>query len=114
MSDIPDDEQGVYAVVRPFVGTPGFLARGSCGDFRGSPYPLAKLEEWWVPQSRILYFGKTGGTGISEKLYDRVQKYSSFGLGNNVPHGGGRAIWQIEHSGLLEVCWKTTPGRVPR
>jgi hypothetical protein len=114
MSAVPTTEQGVYGVVFPFDGPPTFLSKGTCGSFRGAPYPVADLSSWWVPESRILYIGKAGGPDIDEKLYDRVQKYSSFGLGKNVPHGGGRAIWQIEESDRLEVCWKPTPDRVPR
>ncbi len=114
MAALSADKRGVYAVVYPFDGPPTFVPRGTCGDFRGTPYSVADLASWWVPESRILYFGKAGGSGTKEKLLDRIQKYSSFGLGKNVPHGGGRAIWQIKCCEQLEVCWKPTPDRVPR
>lgn len=114
MAAVPADKQGVYAVVYPFDRPLTFLPRGTCGDFRGALYSVADLASRWIPKSRILYFGKAGGPGINEKLYDRVHKYSSFGLGYNVPHGGGRAIWQIMSCEQLEVCWKATPDRVPR
>ena len=114
MAAVPATERGVYAVVYPFDRAPTFLAKGTCGNFRGAPYPVSELSSWWVQESRIVYFGKAGGPGIHDKLYDRVQKYSSFGVGKNVPHGGGRAIWQIDGSEHLEICWKPTPDRVPR
>lgn len=113
MSEIPRNG-GVYAVVYTLGGMPAFLDRGPCGDFYGVPYPISKLADWWVPESRILYFGKAGGPGIAGMLYDRVQAYSAFGLGRNVPHGGGRAIWQIQGGDQLLIHSKPTPELIPR
>jgi hypothetical protein len=113
MAEIPGDSCGVYAVVRQSDEQPEFLERGTCGDHYGAPFPVEDLRARWVTETRILYLGKAGGPGIKEMLRDRIQKYSSFGVGKNVPHGGGRAIWQLLGSESLLVCWKETPGEVP-
>jgi len=112
--DIPRNLYGVYAVVCPSDAPPEFLERGTCGDFRGAPYSVLELRGRWISGTRILYLGKAGGPGIKETLRNRVLKYSSFGLGKNVPHGGGRAIWQIRGSESFQVCWKPTPDATPQ
>lgn len=109
---------GVYAVVRVSDAPPEFLERGTCGDFKGGPYPVRELEAKWVPGTRILYIGKAGGpgeggAGEDATLQGRVDRYSRFGLGQAVGHGGGRAIWQLADSASLLVCWKEVTGEVP-
>ena len=120
IGEIPGDKGqfGVYAVVRASEEPPLFLVQGTCGDFRGAPYPVQKLRAKWVPSTRILYFGKAGGpgeggAGRNETLQSRIQDYSSYGLGRNVGHGGGRAIWQLSDSESLLVCWRRTVEEVP-
>jgi hypothetical protein len=43
---VPREEDGVYAVIYPFDEPPEFLARGTCGDFRGVQYSLTELASW--------------------------------------------------------------------
>ena len=43
-----------------------------------------------------------------------ITAFSRFGLGANVGHRGGRLIWQLANSQGLLICWRPTPGEVPR
>ena len=93
----PPDEMGVYAVLYPFEERPRFLTAGSGGFFKGKDPNVAvtELGSRWVGDSRILYFGKAGGPGVSATLRDRIRAFSRFGEGKVVGHYGGRLIWQI-------------------
>jgi hypothetical protein len=107
---------GVYAVIYPFESEPVFQPRGTGGWFkkRNPNLDVQELEERWVPDSRVLYFGRAGAPGESGQLHDRITRLSRFGRGVKVGHWGGRLLWQIDHSAELLVRWRRTPDDIPR
>src|SRR5262249_24591554 len=107
----PDQVAGVYAVVYPFDHEPKFMFPGTGGSHKKKDPNVAveELRERWVPDSRLLYFGKAGGSGKKSHLRERVDEYSEFGLGGKTGHWGGRLVWQIEDAPGLLICWKATP-----
>ncbi|HEX5243544.1 MAG TPA: hypothetical protein VFW23_09820, partial [Tepidisphaeraceae bacterium] len=42
------------------------------------------------------------------------KQYLDFGDGRPIGHWGGRYTWHLTNSENLVVCWKLTPGSVPR
>ncbi len=113
--DIPS-EAGVYIVIWPFDVTPQFLPRGTGGSHkrRDPNVPVAELETRWVPETRLLYFGKAGGPQEKTTLKKRISTYSRFGMGRGASHWGGRAIWQLPESEELLLCWKPLTDEPPR
>lgn len=101
-------EQGVYAVVRESTSEPRFLTPGR--GRKGSHYPLEVLQEAWVPDAQVLYFGKAQ---CKLGIFERLRKYSRFGEGKRSGHSGGRAIWQLEDASDLKVCWLVTSQEGP-
>lgn len=101
-------KHGVYAVVRESTREPRFLVPGT--GRKGSHYTLAVLQQAWVPDTAILYFGKAQ---CELGIYERLNKYLRFGNGKNSGHSGGRAIWQLEDAQDLKVCWLVTGDRDP-
>ena len=97
-------EQGVYMVLNP--GRKKRLSANSAGPayHNGKPliYSMAELEKNWVENTIVLYIGKT-----SETLCKRVKTYIDFGRGKDVPHRGGRMIWQLENHQELLFCHKS-------
>jgi hypothetical protein len=112
----PPKEPGVYVAIYPFGGEPQFLPKGSGGIHkdRDPNVSIDELRERWVQASRLLYFGKAGGSEEKAHLRKRISAYSRVGLGKKASHWGGRLIWQIPESELLLICWKKTPGEEPR
>ena len=112
----PEAEAGVYAVIYPFHHGPEFVAVGSGGSHKGKDPNVAREEllERWVADSRLLYFGKAGGTDKKTQLRKRISAFSRFGAGGKAGHWGGRLIWQIGGAQNLLVSWKATPGEEPR
>jgi len=106
----PGEVAGVYAVIYPFDHEPRFLDEGTGGSHKKKDPNVSagELRERWVPDTRLLYFGKAGGAGKKSHLRERVDDYSQFGLGAKTGHWGGRLIWQLEDSASLLVCWKQT------
>lgn len=96
-------EHGVYAVVRESTDEPRFVMPGT--GRAGSHYPLDVLQEAWVSDTVILYFGKAQ---CKRGICERLDKYRRFGNGRRSGHSGGRAIWQLEDAHDLKVCWLTT------
>ena len=103
----PDKVAGVYAVLYPFDQEPKYMPVGTGFSHKKKDpnVSLEELRERWVPDSRVLYFGKSGK---KSHLRERVDDYSQFGLGSDTGHWGGRLIWQLEDSPSLLVCWKAT------
>jgi len=92
--------RGVYFIVTKKTDVqPKFLSTGTGGYFKGKNpnVDLIELERNWVENANILYIGK------ANNLNQRLNQYFKFGSGHNVPHWGGRYIWQLECSEKLLV-----------
>lgn len=101
---------GIYMVFRSNKeGRPEFLSKGSGGSHKGKDlnYFVEELEAKWIENENILYIGKT-----DDSLRSRIRTYMKFGTGKDVPHRGGRAIWQLLDSDDLIVAWKELPKTV--
>lgn len=106
---------GVYCVLRPNATPPRFLNQSSGGHFKGKDPTVTVhlLERKWVNSAVVLNIGKAGGKGEAT-LKSRINQYMLFGQGKPVGHKGGRYIWQLHDSQDLILCWKPTPGSMPR
>ena len=105
--DVPT-QHGVYAVVREGTDEPRFTVPGT--GRRDTHYSLDVLEEAWVSEADILYFGRAE---CRNGIYERLNKYRRFGNGKRSGHSGGRAIWQLADAQDLKVCWLVTGERDP-
>ena len=110
--DCISEKPGVYFVIGNYADTPEFLVKGSGPEFyvkegvvKALNYPVEKLERNWVDDTWIMYIGKTDGS-----LRDRLSDYVRFGMGEEVAHRGGRAIWQLPDSDNLVIGWKVIEG----
>ena len=106
---------GIYVVLRPdpellfTVSSTGFRHKG-----KDPAYPLAKLERKWELSTPVLYVGKAGELEKGTNLWQRLDLYKRYGLGEDVSYRGGRAIWQVQDAASrLLVCWTDTPGAYP-
>lgn len=106
---------GVYIIYTEST-TPLFEVVGTGGFFnqKNPNVSLEDLNQNWVDQSTVLYFGKAGSLSGSATLYSRLKQYFDFGYGKSVGHFGGRYIWQIKNPYQLKVCWLPTPNQEPR
>ena len=106
---------GVYLVLWPTEEVPKFLEESPAGHFKGKNPSVSKaeLEANWVPDSKVIYIGKAGGSGSSH-LRRRIKQYVDFGQGKPVGHYGGRYIWQIDQSDELLICWKIVEDENPQ
>ncbi|MFK0042416.1 hypothetical protein ACIQTW_21480 [Paenarthrobacter sp. NPDC090517] len=102
-------EHGVYAVIREGFDEPQFVTPGT--GRKGSHYPLGMLQDAWIPEAAVLYFGKAQ---CKQGVFERLNKYRRFGDGKSSGHSGGRAIWQLEDAQDLKVCWLVTQDRDPQ
>ena len=102
---------GVYVVLGSNTDMPEFLKKGVGPEhhynkkkdkYTPMNYHVDKLKSKWVDDTNILYIGKTDDT-----LYTRISTYINFGMGKDVAHRGGRAIWQLPDSDNLLIGWKT-------
>jgi hypothetical protein len=110
-------ERGVYLVVRTTKAPPFFLETGvGCPfhDGKKMNYPIANLKSRWIDGTIILNIGKAGGLTQKTTLKKRLKTYLDFGQGKDVPHRGGRSIWQLSDSKDLIICWKRLPNDEPR
>lgn len=111
--DVVPQKPGVYVVLGNYPTMPEFLEKGTGPAYhykKNTPpqpmnYPLNKLEESWIDDTCIIYIGKSDDT-----LRRRISTYIRFGMGNDVAHRGGRAIWQLPDSDNLLIGWKTIEG----
>lgn len=108
------ESPGIYVVLGNYPEIPEFLEKGTGPEFhlnKGIPkamnYPVPKLENKWVDDTLIMYIGKT-----DETLLNRISTYVKFGMGRDVAHRGGRAIWQLPDSDQLLIGWKKIEGAV--
>ncbi|MGA9673423.1 MAG: hypothetical protein WBQ94_29805 [Terracidiphilus sp.] len=106
---------GVYCVLRLNATPPKFLEKSIGGHFKGKDPTVAihLLKHKWISDAVVLNVGKAGGNGDSS-LKSRIKQYMLFGQGKRVGHRGGRYIWQLHDSQDLILCWKPTPGLIPR
>jgi hypothetical protein len=100
---------GVYSVVRSDGLEPRFVVPGS--GRRGTHYALEVLEDAWVQDAGVLYFGRAE---CRDGILERLVKYRRFGQGRNSGHRGGRAIWQLNDAESLAVCWRVSVGGDPK
>ena len=99
------EEPGVYWVLAP-EGMPIRFRERSFPGVR--PYPAQLLRDKYAACARkdILYIGKAEGR---RGLRQRLKQYMDYGLGRGGIHRGGRAVWQIEDSGLLLLAYEICP-----
>jgi hypothetical protein len=98
--------RGVFLVIRESTEEPVFLDSSPAGIWQGRDpsVPPSALKSRWIPEARVLYIAKSGGSSIASRLRLLVR----FGEGEAVPHYGGRLVWQIAGAGELLVAWKQT------
>ena len=103
---------GVYVVLGNYSDIPEFLEKGTGPEFhvksgvaQAMNYPVEELERKWVDDTWIVYIGKTDSS-----LRKRISDYIKFGVGMDVAHRGGRAIWQLPDSDKLIIGWKVIEG----
>ena len=98
---------GVYLFLRDSPSPPDFLEIGTGGHFKNKDpnVPLARLQDEWVTDARIVYIGQSG-RGSSGTLKNRIRQMLRFGRGARVDHWGGRLVWQLRDAEQLQVCWK--------
>jgi hypothetical protein len=110
-ADVPTGP-GVYVVVRPSDDPPTFLDVSPAGHFKGKDptVPVTELQALWVPEARIVYFGKANaGKSGKRGLRVRLNEYRKYGAGSHTTaHEGGRRIWQLADHAKLLVGWRVT------
>jgi hypothetical protein len=111
LADVPCD-RGVYVVLWPGQGEPGFRRVSAGGWFKcqDPSDPIADLRQKWVDRAQALYIGRAAGVGGGRRdLRMRIGQLLAFGAGLPIDHRGGRYLWQIAKSENLVVCWKVVP-----
>ena len=95
---------GVYVIDIPensFI--PEISNSSTCPKFfkgRSLLYSAEELQTKFMRSDRKrLYIGK------AKNLRQRISKMIRYGMGENVPHRGGRAIWQITNARDLLFGW---------
>lgn len=99
---------GIYLVGVPFDGFEPNISDATTGPRfvkgRSMLYPASKLKEKFnLSDKRCLYIGE------SDNLQHRITLFLQYGRGEDVPHRGGRAIWQIANSDELILAWCPCP-----
>ena len=102
-------QPGVYLILDNSRSPPDFVSRGTGGHFKGQDpnVSIERLKSKWVQNAPIVYVGSSGRSGGSEaNLKKRIDTLIRFGRGEDVPHRGGRFVWQLSDAEKLLVCWK--------
>lgn len=96
--------KGVYIIARDTTSPPVFINPGTGGHFNGKDPNVSEdeLKSKWVDDTCTVYIGK------SSDLRKRLGQYLRFGQGKDVPHWGGRYIWQLADAKSLRIFWKET------
>ena len=105
------DEAGVYAVVLPSLGDGRFEDETSAGRYQGRNPRVSRqeLQTAWVPNTQVVYVGRTGRRGGGRHLEKRIEDLVRFGQGEDgVPHYGGKRLWHLSERENLLVGWKVT------
>lgn len=105
------DVPGVYWVLAP-KGLPIQFEPAALN--RSAPfYPVDILTQKYAvcKDKGILYIGKASG---KKGLRQRLQQYMKYGWNEAANHKGGRAIWQIQNSGMLLLTYEPCPDCVER
>ena len=100
---------GIYVIAYSGAEPVDFPQRSRGGWFKGRDPAVSRdaLVANWVAGAEVVYIGK------ADQLKRRLRQFADFGAGKPVGHWGGRLIWQLPHTDLLQVAWKETPGRPP-
>ncbi len=95
---------GVFVVRRADSAAPVFLEQspGARRDGRDPALTAKELEANWVEGASTLYVARASA------LRRRIRELVRFGSGEQVSNWGGRALWQLEDAGELEVRWRET------
>ncbi len=95
---------GVYVVFSEHSGPGEFLSTNPAGWHKGRDptVPSTLLEERWIADAGVLYFGHT------MNLRKRLNQLHRFSSGEPVAHYGGRLLWQVSFSDEYVVAWKAT------
>lgn len=113
--DVPP-QMGVYLVLWPGVGTPGFNSSNP-GYLENSimPKDVSYLESRWISGTRVVYIGKAGGMKFRRNtgLAARLQEYFKWKDGKKNMHKGGRDIWQINNPQNLIIAWRVIEEEEP-
>ena len=109
------ESPGVYLFLRDGPSPPDFLEIGTGGHFKNKDpnVPIARLQDEWVTDARIVYIGQSG-SGSSGTLKNRIRQMLRFGRGARVGHWGGRLVWKLRDVEQLQVCWKEAPTGDPK
>ncbi len=115
LKDVPE-APGVYVVFRGSLEPPSFLRKSRAGLYKGQDPTVSveELERNWVPDARVLYVGKAGGSGIKQGLHSRLRKYVRGGFAERSARWGGRLIWQLADAPDLRLGWKRVSDREPK
>ncbi|MGJ6122700.1 hypothetical protein QN239_09000 [Mycolicibacterium sp. Y3] len=100
-------EPGVYVVIRPTDEPHEF--RPDVRYTGDKPFPVAELEQRWVPGERIIYIGRANHGSDQRGLRRRLRQFRRYGAGGSARHSGGRAIWQLADCSDLLVGWRELP-----
>lgn len=94
---------GVYRILRPEGMPIRFTERAYNPSAKlYSAEQLSRKYSACIDQE-ILYIGKADG---KKGLRQRLKQYMNYGWGHATNHKGGRAIWQIEDTGLLLLAFE--------
>ena len=74
------------------------------------------MEEYWVKDTNILYFGKVGKEKQKTKrtLRKRIREYIKSKLSETGNHRGGKNIWHLKNVEQLYFIWKECADCEPR
>lgn len=105
------DEPGVYWVLAP-DGVP-IRFKPAAPNHAAPLYPVDLLTQKYAGcrDKQVLYIGKAGG---KKGLRQRLQQYMKYGRNEAINHKGGRAIWQIQNTGMLLLTYTPCPDCVMR
>lgn len=101
--DCIPEAPGIYRVLRPEGMSIHFTEHTY--NHSAKLYPVEKLSSKYrdCKDQEVLYIGKADG---KKGLRQRLKQYMNYGWSKAANHNGGRAIWQIEDTGLLLLAFE--------